>query len=518
MKRVITRSTSIIVLLLMGLLLPISVNAGTVEPTVEIDHPLVMADSTGHVYLLVQFDIPEAEKDSTRVRPDLNLGLVIDRSGSMSDKGKMDYAIKAAKILVDKLQPSDRISIVEYDDQISVLWPSTPVESPDMIKAKINTLFPRGSTNLTGGMLKGADEVLKFLNKENINRVILLSDGLANQGVTNQHEIKRLVRERKAKGMTISTMGLGLDYNEDLMQAIAENAGGNYYYIENPSQMNRIFQKELGTLFLAVAKDVTMNFKATDAVKKVDVFGYISDLNDNNTSIEMENFYTGEKRSLVLRLEIDPGKKKQVSLGNLNMSYTDIETSKTKTFATEIKVKTTDNPDEIKQAENTNVVIEATLIEADDYHEKQVKLFEAGDKLAAQSNIRSLSSKLNASNKILNDVTISKKIEALDMEAEQMDWAEESYANNAMYLKSSKQKLYQGKKGKRGFYMLQEGDKGYEVERLQKALSDLGLYKGTIDGNFSPELTEVVKKYQKNENLTVDGIVGPATLQKLKLY
>jgi Ca-activated chloride channel homolog len=518
MKRVVTKGLLIIVLMLMSLLLPTSIYADGVVPSVEIDHPWVLADTIGHVYLLVQFDIPEMKKDPARPGPDLNLGLVIDRSGSMEDRGKMEYAIKAAQILVDKMRPSDRLSIVEYDDQINVLWPSTPVESPEMIKAKINSLTPRGSTNLTGGMLKGAEEVLKFIDRENINRVILLSDGLANQGVTNPQEIKRLVREYKTKGVTVTTMGLGLDYNEDLMQAIAENAGGNYYYIENPNQMNRIFQKELGTLFFAVAKDINLNFKATKAVKKVEVFGYLSNPDGHNTAIEMENLYSGEKRSLVLRLEIDPGKKKQVSLGKLDMTYTDMESKKSRSFATEIAVNTTTDPEEINKAENKNVVIEATLIEAEEYHEKQVKLFEAGDKKAALSNIRSLNSRLSASNAILNDITISKKIEALEMEAEQMDWAEQSAANNAMYLKSSKQKLYQAQKGKRSYYMLQEGDKGYEVERLQKALTDLGFYKGTIDEKFSPELTEAVKEYQKSENLTVDGVVGPATLKKLNLY
>ena len=235
----------------------------------------------------------------------------------------MDYAKKAGNILVESLKLTDRISIISYDDRVSVLWPSSPVESPDMVKAQINRLTPGGSTNLTGGMMKGVDEVLKESvrsnsNKNNnnfINRVILLSDGLANQGITNPMEIKRLVRESRKKGVQISTMGLGDNYNEDLMQDIAENGGGNYYFIENPNQMTRIFKQEMSILFKTVAKEIDMNIITNNkTVKEVDIFGFISNIiSDNNKNdndiqtvkIVQENFYSGENRTILVRLKID---------------------------------------------------------------------------------------------------------------------------------------------------------------------------------------------------------------------
>ena len=205
--------------------------ARSVEPVIEVDHPAVLVGEKSPVYVLVQFEVPEMKEDPSRPRPNLNLGLVMDRSGSMHGRGKLEYAKKAACLLVDNLKPTDRLAVVEYDDRVSVVWPSSLVETPQMIKRRIMRLSPGGSTNLTGGMMKGVEEVLGQAQKNSLNRVLLLSDGLANQGITNPHEIKNLVRGSNAKGVQISTMGLGSDYNEDLMQAIAENAGGNYYYV-----------------------------------------------------------------------------------------------------------------------------------------------------------------------------------------------------------------------------------------------------------------------------------------------
>ena len=115
--------------------------------------------------------------------------------------------------------------------------------------------------------MKGVEEIIKNLGENFINRVLLLSDGLANRGITNPIEIKRLVRESKGKGVHISAMGLGLQYDEDLMQAIAECGGGNYYYIENHTHMARIFQQEMSILFSTVAKEITVKLIAGENVK-----------------------------------------------------------------------------------------------------------------------------------------------------------------------------------------------------------------------------------------------------------
>ncbi|UCH92945.1 MAG: VWA domain-containing protein [Candidatus Aminicenantes bacterium] len=511
--------TKLFILILSFFVLPVNHSlANSVEPVVEIDHPVVMNKELTPIYALVQFKVAKIKEDPEKPRPSLNLALVIDRSGSMGERGKLVYAKKAAGILVDNLKATDLLAVVEYDDRITVLWPKSPVESPEMIKKQINLLFPRGSTNLTGGMMKGVDEVLKKIDKNSLNRVILLSDGLANRGITNPVEIKDLVREAKRKGVYISTMGLGANYDEDLLQAIAENAASNYYYIESPTQMNRIFQQEMSILFTTVAKDVKMTYVMSKDVKKIDVFGFPFKQEENELEIEQEDFYSGESRALLLRMNIEPQKPGKMSLGNLNLSYKDITDNKAKTIEKDIFVTVIEDAEKVKQGINKKVVAEAALLESEKEHEDYVRLYEKGKMQESLKRIKDLIQKLKDKNSTLGDVRISKKIEALEMETEEMKQAEKNRLNRAVYLKKSKQRFYKAKKGKRGKYILQEGDEGIEVERLQMVLLSHGLYNGPVDGKFTAQLTEAVKKFQEKNNLKPDGIVGPATMKALGLY
>ena len=508
----------LVIVCMMCIVSSISVWAIAVRPIVEIDHPVVMVDKEVIVYILVQFRVEKLEEDPLKPRPKLNMALVIDRSGSMESKGKLEYAIRASNILVDSMKPSDQLAVVEYDDQITILWPSSPLESPEMIKRLIATLTPRGSTNLTGGMMQGVEEVLRNLDKNYLNRVLLLSDGLANRGVTDPSEIKRLVREARRRGIHISTMGLGADYDEDLMQAIAQNAGGNYYFIETPTQMSRIFQQEMSILFTTVAKEVVIRFLIEDIVKKVDVFGFPFEVSGDETTIEQEDFYSGETRSLLLRLELEPQKEGNVNLGEFIMTYMDVTDKKRQEIRKTLTLTATTDASEVQKQQNTKVIIEATLIEADKKHEDSVRLYEEGKKLEAMKNIEDLEKELSDKNITLSDMQITKKIEALKMEAEAMNQADQSQEQKAIYLKTTKERLYQSQKGKRGKSLLQEGDYGYDVEILQEALHFQNFYAGLIDGLFTSEVTEAVREFQEQEGLTVDGIAGPATLKALEIY
>ena len=318
--------------------------AAPVSPKIELDRKVILPGKKRPVYVLIEFDIPERKPEPGKERPRMNLALVIDRSGSMSQRGKITYARKAAKVVVDLLSPKDRLAVVEYDDRTTVLWPSTPVEAPEMIKRLIDGLKPRGSTDLAGGMMKGVEETLKHLDREGVNRVLLMSDGLANRGVTRPAAIQRLVREALRKGVSISTAGLGLNYDEDLMQGIAESGAGNYYYIENPARMSRIFRRELSTLYATVAKDARLVFTAAPAVEKVTVFGYAHTREGNRTIIPMENFYSGEKRSVVLRLEVNAAREGGLDLGRLELRYVDALNNRLGSHTTALKVRVSPDP------------------------------------------------------------------------------------------------------------------------------------------------------------------------------
>lgn len=491
---------------------------GAVSPIVSLDRTSVLTGTDEELQILLHFDVPEPTWKRPERSP-LNLTLVIDRSGSMADKGKITHAREAAVKLVDAMSPGDYLGVVEYDDQISVLWPSSPLTSPERVKRLIGNLHPRGSTNLSGGLMRGVEEVGRNIRPDAINRVLLLSDGLANRGITNPAAIARFVRDARMRGITVSTLGLGLDYNEDLMTTVAEFGGGNYYYIESPAQMAGIFEQELSTLFTTVAQDVQLRITVSGKVFSLDAIGYDVNRAGNEAVVDLENLYGGEQRTVLLRLRTKVDQPGPVDLGSISFNYTDRENGKPVTVDLgDLAVDATENPEKVAASVDNVTSAEALLMTADEEHEQYVKQYESGQKDEALGNIAALTQRVQTANATYQDVRLDKKMEQLTMETEEMRVADLNEANRQSYLKGSKERFYQAKRGKRGKYMLQEHDAGYEVKRLQQRLVDLGLYTGAVDGEYDSEVADAVSEYQRSNGLTVDGIAGPATLKSLSLY
>lgn len=497
--------------------------ADVITPRIEVDKPVVLSGREASVYLLVRLEVRDEPSAADRDRPRLNLALVLDRSGSMEEKGKLEYLKAAAKTVVDSLEASDRLAVVEYDDVITVMWPSAPVEATAMIKRLIDELQARGATDLAGGMMKGVDEVRRSMGDERINRVLLLSDGLANRGVTDPFEIRHRVGKAKRQGVRVSALGLGLEYNEDLMQDIARNGGGNYYYIESPNQMAGIFKREIQTLFRTAARDAVLKFRATPAVRKVQVYGVPADTEEATTIVELEDFHAGETRSLLLRLEIEPKREGSLDLGSLTLAYKDVKADRPSEFKAEVAVRASGDETVVAAARNADVAVEVALVEAEAKHEEAVRTFQAGDYDKARRMMRELATGIASENSRIKDARLAAKVEALQVEEEKMNAVATAPAAAAPalmsgFVKGSKQRLYEASQGSRSQYMMQQGDQGFEVERLQQALTQSGHYKGPVDGRFGPEVRSALEAFQKDQGLNHDGIAGPATMDRLKIY
>ena len=199
--------------------------------------------------VIVQVEIEARKNDDARRSP-MNLCVVLDRSGSM-EGAKIEKARQAAAMAVDKLADDDIFSLVTYDNETDLLIPPERIGDRDHreeLKARIHRIQPGGSTALHAGVVLGAKQVRRFFDKERVNRVILLSDGLANVGPSRTTDLARLGRELRGDGIAVSTVGLGDDYNEDLMTALAEASNANYYYVKDAEKLPGIFAEELGAL------------------------------------------------------------------------------------------------------------------------------------------------------------------------------------------------------------------------------------------------------------------------------
>jgi Ca-activated chloride channel family protein len=241
-------------------------------------------------------------------RHPLNLAIVLDRSGSMGDEGKIDFAKKALWKLVDQLNSEDILSIVIYDDIVDVLRTAQPVgRNKYAIKHLIDEVYPRGSTNLGGGMVEGFRQVECNLGKEFVNRVVLLSDGLANQGVTDPGALDQIARKHRAKCISLTTMGVGLDYNENLMVGLAKNGGGNYYFIESPRSLASIMSREFNMLSCVVAQNASIELTLGHNVSFRDVVGCEFHAQADRYVIPVGDLYSNENRDFTIELSVPEG-------------------------------------------------------------------------------------------------------------------------------------------------------------------------------------------------------------------
>ncbi len=238
-------------------------------------------------------------------RPPLNLAAVIDRSGSMAGP-KLAYTKQALRFLVDQLAEPDFLSIVAFDDQVGLVFPAGHVMNKEALKARVGALEDGGSTNLSGGMIEGYKQVRKHLAPRQVNRVLLMTDGQANVGVTNPDALVGKVTELCERGIQISTLGVGADFNEDLLTAMAGAGGGNFYFIENPDQVPAIFAKELQGLLATVAQGLEVVFSPAPGVAVLGAAG-----------MSLPDLYAGEVKSLIFELAVEASFAGERALGQV---------------------------------------------------------------------------------------------------------------------------------------------------------------------------------------------------------
>ena len=160
----------------------------------------------------------------------LNVAIVLDRSGSMGDDRKFTLAREAIQQALDMLRPEDRCSLVVYDTQIDVLTPSSfaTAEVKHATLTRLENVGPRGGTDLGGGWLRGCEQVAEFLENERVSRCLLLTDGLANHGITDRDALAHHAGELRRRGVVTSTFGVGADFDERLLRDMAHEGGGSF--------------------------------------------------------------------------------------------------------------------------------------------------------------------------------------------------------------------------------------------------------------------------------------------------
>jgi len=272
---------------------------------IEIDRAVLPAESLETA--IVKVSLRGCTPPKAARRAPVNLALVIDKSGSMSGD-RIERAREAALEAVRRLGPDDLVSVVAFDNGVRTLLPARRVGDGSAITEAIEGIAANGGTNLYGGVAAGAEALRRHIEDGYTHRVILLSDGQANVGPQTPEALGSLGAQLVREGISVSTIGLGLDFNEDLMTRLARRSDGNTYFVENSRDLGRIFGEELGDVISIVARRVVIEVTFPEGVRPVRLVGREGRIENRRAFIELNQLYGSQEKFALVEVEIDAAK------------------------------------------------------------------------------------------------------------------------------------------------------------------------------------------------------------------
>lgn len=294
----------------------------------------ILQGSDGLVYLQVELEAPaKADKALTSSRRPTDFVVILDRSGSMAAAKKMEYAQQALKTLVQQLSPQDRFGLVTFDDSAEITHSLDYVNNYNkpFIQQKIAGINPRGNTNISGGLTAAIQMIQSSVVPYRSERIILISDGLANRGITDPQALAGLVSQAnnaseamnsRTGAFALSSIGVGLDFNEYLLSNLADRGQGSYYYLQNPTSMYNILAQEFRGASEIYASNLQVQLDLPPDISLVDASGYPLQRQGNRYSVQPGHLYHKQKKTLYFTLAL-PSVYTYPSrpLGNVDLSF-----------------------------------------------------------------------------------------------------------------------------------------------------------------------------------------------------
>lgn len=299
-----------------------------VDSTVGLDLRLGNAQiptSGGEAWLQVGLQARDGENE---IIAPLNLALVIDRSGSMDSPDKMPLVKQALKVFLHSLAPNDIASIVAYNDSAHVIAPSQQVGDGRWIDNAVEQLAPGGGTNLNEGLQRGFEEVERNFDIRRNNRVVLLTDGLANAGVTSPDQIAGMAKSYNDKGIYLSTIGLGQEFNDALLSQLARQGKGAYHFVATAHDMDKIFRQDVTGLIQKAAANVRVIVNPEPGVRVRSVTGYDGTPPAGPLTVKLHDMGTGDPQVVLVQLDVPPSANGMRPLAQVQLQYDDLFTQR----------------------------------------------------------------------------------------------------------------------------------------------------------------------------------------------
>jgi Ca-activated chloride channel family protein len=294
-------------------------------------------------------------------RTPVNVAFVIDRSGSMQGS-RIAQAREAAIAALRRLAAQDIASVVIFDDKIEVLVPARPVSDPAYFADRIRQVLARGSTAIYAGVLEGASEVRNKKDSRYLNRVVLLSDGLANVGPRQPSDFEKLGRDLLAEGISVSTIGLGMGYNEDLMLKLARASDGNHTFVNDATDLIQVFNKEFDDVLGSCAQTVSIDVDLRPGMKIVRALSRDGTIDGGKAQFLLNQVYQATEHYVLVEVEVDQSAAQgDGELGQVVVAYTSPQDGARHTIKTSIAARFSDSDAEV--AAGRNVAVLASVVE-----------------------------------------------------------------------------------------------------------------------------------------------------------
>lgn len=327
---------------------------------VAVGTPVLQAGEKQTAYLRVAmtgFDMDGPSRGTP-----VNVAIVLDKSGSMQGE-KLARAKEAAILAISRLNSNDIVSVVTYDSTVNVLAPASKLSDRGVIIDEIRGIEAGSNTALFAGVSKGAAEVHKFLSEDRVNRVILLSDGLANVGPNSPGALRDLGASFAKEGIAVTTIGLGLGYNEDLMTQLAQASDGNHMFAENAQDLEMAFNAEFNDVLSVVAQDVAVRIVCPKGVRPVRVLGREADIVGQTVTARLNQLYSDQTKYVVLEVEVPAsGPETTMHVASVDLTYANMETKAMDRLASSVSVAFSASPAEIEAKLNKDVMASAVRL------------------------------------------------------------------------------------------------------------------------------------------------------------
>jgi Ca-activated chloride channel family protein len=306
---------------------PARITAGdTLAIDARLGHASIAKNSRGETFLFAQVAAGEDKAGAAGAGSPMNLALVIDRSGSMKGD-RIANAMNAAVSAIERLRDGDSVTVVAFDSSAQVVVPPTRVSSssrPSM-EAAVRNIRLGGDTCISCGMVEAMQQLAQTsLSGDRVNRMILLSDGATNSGIKDIPGLRAMANRMSGKGVTISTIGVDVDFDEKVMAALANEGNGRHYFVANASGLPAVFSQEFDDILASVAKEAELSIELAPGVEVAEVFDRSFRREGSKLIVPFGTFSAKQEKTVLVKLKVPADREGSQPVADVKLAYRDL--------------------------------------------------------------------------------------------------------------------------------------------------------------------------------------------------